>query len=310
MFKMKNYYLDDEISTLITDIKESEEYVRLGNVNENNVVHDNESVTDHTKQVVGRVHELARELTQESLKAREYFKSKIGGYARLDLLVLSSWLHDIGKAETIVEDENGITSCPGHEKQGVKIAKKLLKGKLNNDARGYVFQVIKLHSGFSLRFMDYLMSLSKNKLKEALMSINFVPEISLFMIADNESAKVFDEYKQFLQETLLDQEEVYVETSGIDDPKELGKVLKLALDHLKSNSKPWPVDIRLFHLSEEVGELHDIYLQYIGAKDRDQDITHITGALNDTLFELLALYDIFGINIADAVKKEIKKENE
>lgn len=280
---------------------------------EDNIVHSNESVYDHTHDIVKKLAEflslnyLNKKTTKQEVQ--RYFEQKVGRYSRAELLVISAYLHDIEKKDTVQVNEDGTTSCPGHEKVSADISRDVLsKLEFEKEAIDYVYNIIKLHSGYSLRFLDYLQSLTETQLDLALGSCYLLPEKLLYQIADNEVAESFSEYKKFIKDVLLQKEIIYQKVESNLSKINLNQLFSTISTKIKTESKPWSEEARMLHLSEEVGELHDIYMQYKGAKDREQTIEHIKGALNDVAFELVALYDLYGLDIGQVLKDEIEKD--
>lgn len=298
---------------IIKSITSSSEFLPLKKTVENNICHKNESVFEHTASVVKRLGGLINPADLEE-KSRHlvlsYFSKPIGHFKKADLFIISAFLHDIGKPLTIQKDKDGMTTCPNHELRSIEIAKKILaQTSLMPLEIEYIVDIIRVHSGYSLVFLDFLMSLGEKKLKETLNSVYYLPEIFLYMIADNEAAPIFSPYKLFILKNILVNKEIYsVKKSSQVAAERLGELVKIAALAIKKYSKPWPLEVRMLHLSEEVGELHDIYLQYLGLKDRKQEIEHLVGGMNDILLELIAIYDQLGVDISDVLEKEIRKK--
>ena len=302
-----------DFKKLIEKILIEVDFKLLKDTLENNVCHDNESIYDHTLEIVKKLTEsLSLDyLHKQGAKhlAQTYFKQRIGKYSRAELFILSAFLHDLGKKETIQINEDGTTSCPGHEKVSANISKEALhKLKFKKEDVEYIYNVVKLHGGYSLRFLDYLQTLTELQLDIALGSCYLLPEKLLFQVADNEAAESFSEYKKLINDVLLQKEIIYQVPESNLSKIDLSQLFSAISTKIKTESKPWPEEARMFHLSEEVGELHDIYMQYKGAKDREQTIEHIKGALNDVVFELVALYDLYGLDIGQVLKDEIEKD--
>jgi NTP pyrophosphatase (non-canonical NTP hydrolase) len=271
-------------------------------------------VHNHAIHVFNRIQEL---LVLDFIKydkarsaAIHYFSHKYGRYTRAELLLFSSLFHDLGKTKTLTTSVDKTTSAPGHEKKGVEITHRVLE-KLHFNVKEitYISTIVNLHSGYSLRFWRYLMCASPSQLKTSLGTTYFLPEIALYMIADNESARTFSEYKKFLLNTILQSEAIYASNTLAGNYNHLDTLIHQVMEQLKTTSKPWTLEIRLLHLSEEVGELHDIYVQYLGAKDQEQTLDDIKNALTDVLLEILAIYNSLGISVTQALRNEIK-ENE
>ncbi len=305
--------LEERLVEVCTKITKSKEFVASKLVIENNICHKKEPVSDHSTHVFMRFQELLNFdfVDSDELRklAKSYFSQKIGNWTRAELFLISALLHDLGKVETLVTDDKGETKAPGHEAKSVQIAEIMLRqlGFVGVEI-DYVLNVIRVHSGYVLRFLDFINGLSESQIKSAFGSVQLLPEVFLYMIADNENASTFGEYKKMIEERFLQYTEIYQTDDSFKGVDDIGKLVEKILISLKNNSKPWPIETRLFHLSEEVGELHDIYLQYVGAKDREQTIVDIQNALNDVLVETLALYDIFGIDIKSSLEKVIKED--
>ena len=295
-------------------ITETKEFKDGMSIVENNICHNHESLFNHSLYVFDRFQDfLTLKFIRSKFckkKAQIYFSKKIGKHNSAELFLMSALLHDLGKSQTIILNGGGTTSTVGHETKSVEISKKILKQfKYGNEETEYLLAVIKQHSGYTLRFLDFMSNLSKKELQGSLSSVALLPEIFLYMIADNESADSFKGYKVLIQSKFLQDQNIYNKNYSFDGSELVGSLIEKVLTHLMNTSKPWPTETRLFHLSEEVGELHDIYLQLIGAKDRVQSLDDIQNALNDVLLETLALYESFGVNIKNSLEK-ILKEND
>lgn len=284
------------------------------NIIENNIVHSDESVYDHTLNVVSKFIRYLEFSFIDDLRtkntARSYFSQRIGKLSRAELFILSAYIHDIGKRDVLRRDNEDNTTVIGHEKISAELSRKVLF-KLRFDKKDiqYVYDLIRLHSGFSLRFLDYLQSLRLTNLIIAIRRSLLLPEILLYQVADNESAPTFKTYKKFIIEKLLQIEKLYVsDKKEFEATTRLEEIFERVRNKINLESKPWPEEAKMLHLSEEVGELHDIYLQMKGAKDREQTIEHIKGALNDIMFELIALYNLYELDIATSLEEELNKD--
>lgn len=297
-----------ELVKMIELIMETKEFRNLQYSVELNEAHDNITVLNHTMRVISRIQELLRlSLFNTTLQdhASSYFAASIGRFTRAELFLLSAVVHDIGKPDTLVLSSNGFTSAPGHERVGEKISRSIFQevGLQEKEAE-YVLTLVRIHSGYSLRVLAYLMSLSDEKLHEAVHRSLFVPEVLIFMLADNESAKSFAPYRDFILNRFLHVPVIYaLNNENRRGDTSINDSLEQILGNLRTYSNPWTVEIRLLHLSEEVGELHDIYLQNIGAKERVQTLQDIAHALSDILVELIGIYDILGLSIIDEIRK-------
>ena len=82
----------------------------LKNIIENDSVHKNDSVYNHTLNVARNVINTAG----SSRLFSEFFSRKIKNFSILDLVTAAALFHDIGKVSTF-RVSDGITSCEGHE---------------------------------------------------------------------------------------------------------------------------------------------------------------------------------------------------
>jgi putative nucleotidyltransferase with HDIG domain len=108
--------------------------------------HDQESVFDHTLSVMNA-------LEKAFLNFHGYIKGTINKEVttntRKILLKVATVLHDIGKKETIVKDQNGFTICEGHEKISVQKAKKILNlFDVSREEAEFILNIIENHHIF------------------------------------------------------------------------------------------------------------------------------------------------------------------
>ncbi len=121
--------------------KISPEIAQLSDIRENDGFHDNDPVLDHVKRVVENI----ILLLENSQHKGDYFNSFIGSCRRRDLLVVSAVFHDIAKVKVFREDD-GITSCPGHESAGVEMIREFFADRLPGDAElDYILRVVEAH---------------------------------------------------------------------------------------------------------------------------------------------------------------------
>lgn len=319
MFQLDNS-LDSELFVNVENLKnnlcEIIEFLastRAKSVIENNISHLNTSLFDHSMYVLEKFQKLLKLkfIHEEETRviAKDYFSSLISERKRAELLLLSAPLHDLGKLKALKKNRDGVTSASGHEKVSVKLASGVLERiGLNKGDLDYLREIIRLHSGFSLRFLSYLKSLNRKDLEQALHKPILLPEVFFYMIADNEKAESFREYKIFILDRILNLPSVYkskLNSWGEAEKKKIGELLFRIQQKVYLNSKPWPLNIRLFHLGEEIGELYDVYLQFLGAKDREQTIKDLENGLNDVLTEILAIYYLLGLDLNKSLKKII-----
>ncbi len=82
---------------------------------ENNTWHNHESVFDHTLKVFGNMAKIMKNIN--NVRTEKWLDEKIGKRSRKELLLISSLLHDMSKGESLVNNNDGITSCPKHEER-------------------------------------------------------------------------------------------------------------------------------------------------------------------------------------------------
>jgi len=118
------------------------EFYELKDVIENNDWHNNDSVFDHTLNVLEKLEELLKDVKD---KISDYLNQKITNYTRKDLLFLAALFHDIAKKETLVKN-NDITSCLKHEEVGaIKVKEILSQFDLSEVEKDLVVQIVKYH---------------------------------------------------------------------------------------------------------------------------------------------------------------------
>ncbi len=95
------------------------ELYRLADAVECNDWHENENVYEHTLAVIGQLDLLLdlEWLQCESMRGewQRYLQSTVERSTRRQVLRLAALVHDFAKFETIAKDEDGKTSCRGHE---------------------------------------------------------------------------------------------------------------------------------------------------------------------------------------------------
>lgn len=113
MLKLSDFNLDKFINEEYFDTLP--ELYDLKEVIEYNIWHENESVFDHSLEVIYKFKEILSKLNDSLLN---YLGEKVTYYSRKDILFLSILLHDIAKKDTFKINDEGITSCPNHELEG------------------------------------------------------------------------------------------------------------------------------------------------------------------------------------------------
>ena len=110
---------------------------------ENNEWHDNDSVFNHTLNVLIKLKETIRNITNKEITS--YLNERIDKYKRKDLLFLAALFHDIGKTQTFLK-LNKYTLCPKHEEKGSKMVKPILdRFDLSEKEKQIVIKIIKHH---------------------------------------------------------------------------------------------------------------------------------------------------------------------
>lgn len=127
-----------EFADLIPELYELKEIIE-----NDGYYHDNDSIFNHTLRVLEKLEESLKDVKE---KTSDYLRQKITNYARQELLFLTTLLHDIGKKETLVKDNKGLTSCPNHAEQSLVKAKEILsRFDLSEEEKDLVCQTIKYH---------------------------------------------------------------------------------------------------------------------------------------------------------------------
>jgi len=145
------------------------EIYELNGVVENSPWHLNQNVFDHTVLVLKSLESLLNSLSTKKSggSLNKALDSKLGKYRKRDLLKLAALYHDIGKSETIEENEKGTTSCPDHEAAGAKIAAIYFdKFSLTKDQIDYLKRLITLHTVI----IDYLKKIDEKDKEEYYLS--------------------------------------------------------------------------------------------------------------------------------------------
>jgi UTP:GlnB (protein PII) uridylyltransferase len=175
--KIKNEYF-------INDLPELYE---LKNVIENNLWHVNDSVFNHTINVLQNMESL---LNKTNEKIKNYLNEKIEKYSRRDLLFLATIFHDIGKKETFVK-EGDITSTYKHPEIGYSKTKKILEMfDLSQNEKNIVLDIIENHG-----VVSDIVNFENDNLEEDIKSFNndyksiFI-ELILFIMADTSGSKL------------------------------------------------------------------------------------------------------------------------
>ncbi|MGV8141824.1 MAG: HD domain-containing protein [Candidatus Woesearchaeota archaeon] len=120
------------------------EIYRLKEVIENNRWHNNESVFDHTLNVLSKLYWINETC---SSRVQTYLDQHIDENTQGEILYIAAIYHDIGKKVTM-EKRGSNTSFYGHEEEGAKIVKPMLEKFFISDLeQRIVTQIIMNHGG-------------------------------------------------------------------------------------------------------------------------------------------------------------------
>lgn len=125
------------------------EFYALRSVVENTPWHSNQNVFDHSIAVfrgLEKVLKLDFLKGKNRTKIKKYLAKKIGRYTKKELLIVATLIHDIGKTETLVKDESGLTRCPAHEIIGsLMVGNFASRFNLDKKGKEYVAKIIRYH---------------------------------------------------------------------------------------------------------------------------------------------------------------------
>lgn len=198
----------------------------LKGLKENNPVHKNEDVFIHTKIVTLRLDDLLSlsfiKSSDTKNAAIKHLKRVIGRFSKAELLVLSSVLHDIGKAKFIKignkqtrvlkEKGDGTTEAIGHEAVSAKHSKEILKSLgFAEEELDFMTRLINVHNGFFMSDFArwYKLPLKKVIAEQKLKCPDILPEVLFFMLADNKNAESFLTVQDYILNKLLQHKKIY-----------------------------------------------------------------------------------------------------
>jgi len=137
------------------------EYYNLAKVTENSLWHNNQNVLDH---VIGVFEGLEKVLKFESVPdlhrdlVERYLSEVLGNKTRREILIVATLLHDIGKAETLMQRPDGTAGCPGHELVGAAQVKNFAERfGLDSQAESYVERIVRYH-GFIYQILELIVA--------------------------------------------------------------------------------------------------------------------------------------------------------
>lgn len=166
--------------------KEIPEFYKLKKVIENNGWHNKETVFGHTIVVLK---ELDRYIKKISPKIKRYLNQKLDGYARKDLLFLSTIFHDIAKKETLITVKGG-TSCPSHEEaSSKKVVNILNRFDLTAKEKKIVAEIIKNHG--AIHFILFPGNKSFNSEYKRFKLKNYKIYLELMILAAADTARSY-----------------------------------------------------------------------------------------------------------------------
>lgn len=115
------------------------EFYDLKNVFENNLWH-HETTFEHTLSVLSHYNAFLDDYCPD------YLNDKLEKNSKKELLKIAILLHDISKKETIVTNEEGKTSFPGHDiKGGIKARGILDRFNITDKEKEYIVSIITNH---------------------------------------------------------------------------------------------------------------------------------------------------------------------
>lgn len=177
---------NNELADLIPEVYE------LKAVVENNPWHNNDSVFNHTLNVLVKLQGLLKNVKG---KISDYLAQKVTNHTREDLLFLATLFHDIGKKETLLK-KNGKAYCFGHEEVSATKVKRILAGfDLSAEEKDFVTQLVKFHG-----LPNSIVRADNDRLAEEFSQFkrshsNIFPELVLFTIADTLGSQLADNDK-------------------------------------------------------------------------------------------------------------------
>ncbi len=194
----------EEFADLIPELYELKEIIE-----NDGYYHNNDSIFNHTLRVLEKLEESLKNVKD---KVSDYLDQKITNHTRKELLFLATLLHDIGKKETLVKDDKGLTSCLGHAEQSLVKAEEILpRFDLSEDERDLIGRMIESHM-----LLYLIIKPDNNKLNDQFLEVrrehpNIFLELVLLAMTDilgtqlkENKPKEFDFvinfYKKFLNE--------------------------------------------------------------------------------------------------------------
>ncbi len=126
------------------------EFYLLSGTIENDLWHQNQNVYEHTVRVIfnlERLLDLDFLPNKARVKLKIYLNERIDHHLRKDLILISTFLHDMAKKDTRVIDASGKTSCPAHEViGGTKVSNFSKRFELTHNEEEIVKKTVSQHA--------------------------------------------------------------------------------------------------------------------------------------------------------------------
>jgi len=303
----------------VWDALEKEALVsKMRSVVENNNIHKNINVLGHTQEIFNlfssRLYTGIYSRGPLSLYLDQRFD---GEFTKRELVIVSTLFHDIGKVGygiddlgSIKTDKQGFTFAPNHELASCLYTNELLKKYLlfTNGEISYLLFLIRNHSGWPNElFKFYFDTYTQEKVVEVFSQNPLLLEILIYQLLENEHIDTFNYtaktiislLKNFSLIERVQKKEKSLKEFIAGNQNEDDRIVMLT----NIGSKPWGLTERLAHLSEEIGELFDVYLKVLGLKERQENRDNVISAMSDIYIDFLVLLDHYGIKMSEIKEK-------
>lgn len=148
----------------------------------------NETTFEHVTKIMEKLEEWIYNIP---LDIKKYFDEKIENNSKLDLLKIIILLHDIGKTKTQINNNDGTTSFPDHEKSSFQLAPALLtKFNITIKECEYILPLIRDHYLPHQAFKDSLEETDKNFISLKNSFPNIFLELVVFGMLDTQGSKL------------------------------------------------------------------------------------------------------------------------
>lgn len=283
---------------------------------ENNSTHLNESVYDHTLNLLKRFEKYLNMLDGSPI-AKEILQSRVDqDWRRGDLLLVSVLFHDIGKIGYgndrigAISDDGRATHAPDHEKASCWYFEDMQNkySLFSSQSYMYLMYLIRNHSGWpNHTFEHHVHRYSQEEMVNIFSKNPISFEILIYQLLENRHVEKFEfvarvinkllNNDDFLQK-ILNQHSKFISmlNNQLDTDQEIALLTNI-------NSNPWGEVERSFHLVEEVGELCDVLMKVRGLKDDKEEKEHLIGALSDVYRDFLGVVEDNDISRRDVEAK-------